>query len=493
MIACARCFPGFLRPTAGALAFLVMAAVLPGPARAEQASPSFAQGTHFFRRLLHDLDLRPLRTFDELVNDPSKNLLIVLGEATYQDPNQIAAFVRRGGVVLLATDRDCHTVLQPFGVQVLDRRLAVAADTRFAYKGFEECIFVEPQGRNSPLFDNLTVDGGLSRVATNRPGCLVRAQGCELQTLATFPRDCRPMYPRTVRRERSPAVQPDPFPFAVGGDWGQGRILVLSDHSVFINAMMWQTDNENFDFAYNCVNWLMGRGQRTHVLFLEEGHVQRLFEVPLAPPPLPPLPSLKEIVETADKGLGELERNNAFNQAIANAVREASPSQDAWERVVVLMATLALAALALARLSQARQRQEKAQPLAASAPESTASASGLYEQRHQALVREGNFWEAARALARQGFESALDSPAQGDGQASASAALARLGVQGRGWGKWRFRRRFNQLWQLAYGTEPVRISSRQFRRLDREIERMKAALDHDLPLAQVTRGGQERK
>jgi hypothetical protein len=257
--------------------------------------------------------------------------------------------------------------------------------------------------------------------------------------------------------------------------------------------MMWQGDNDNFDFARNCVNWLTARGQRTQVLFLEEGHVETSFDIPLKEPPLPPLPSLKAIVETVDKGLDELERDNAFNRAITNAVKEASPPQDQWERAVVVMSALALAAFGLARLSQARHRHEKTVDLAAARPGPTPPAPGLFEQRQQSMVREGNFWEAARALARQGFESIFGAQFQADGQMSASAALARLGVHESGWREWRIRRRFNRLWQLAYGTEPVRVSSRQLRRLGWDIERLKAALARDLPLDSAVRARQEKK
>jgi hypothetical protein len=476
MTARAYCFSGFFRLGLGALAVLFLSA-LPGRAQGQQVSQSFAQGTHLFRRILHDLDLRPLQTYGQLVNDESKKLLIVLGEPGYLHPRQIADFVKQGGAVLLATDRDCYNVLKPFGVEVVGRPVTVSADTRFAYKRSEECIFVQPHGRESHLFENLSVEDGLSRVATNRPGYLVCTPGCQLELLATFPPGCRTMHARPAHRgpysERQPGVPPDLLPFAVGGDWEQGRVLILCDHSVFINAMMWQPDIDNLDFAYNCVTWLTDRGKRTQVLFLEEGQVQTSFEIPLKEPPLPPL---KAIVEMVNKGLGELERDNAFNRAIDNAVKDASPPQDQWERAVILLSTLALAAFGLARLSQARHRPEKAAPLAVSGLGPTRPTPSLFEQRHQSMVQEGNFWEAARALARQGFESVLGAQFQADRQPSVSAVLALLGVQGSWWGKWRLRRRFNRLWQLAYGVEPIRISSRQLTRLGSEIELMKAAL-----------------
>jgi hypothetical protein len=225
MTARACCLPGSAHLSPGALIFSLLALALAGPARAEQVSPAFAQGTHFFRRILHTLELHPLENFAQLANDPSKTLLIVLGEATHLDPDQIASFITQGGAMLLATDRECYTVAQPFGVEIVGRHLMVSAKTRFAYKGLEECIFVQPRGTDSPLFENLAVEDGLSRVATNRPGYLTSARGSKLKILATFPPGCRLMYPRTARRgpyvERSSASSVL-LPFAIGGDWGQG-------------------------------------------------------------------------------------------------------------------------------------------------------------------------------------------------------------------------------------------------------------------------------
>jgi hypothetical protein len=127
---------------------------------------------------------------------------------------------------------------------------------------------------------------------------------------------------------------------------------------------------------------------------------------------------------------------------------------------------------ALARLSQARHRPEKTAPLAVAAPARMPSPN-LFDQRHQSMEQERNFWEAARALARQGLESVLAVPAPSNRQPSVPPSLK---VQGGWWRNWRVRRRFHRLWQLAYGTKPVRISSRQLSRLDQEIENMKAVL-----------------
>ena len=104
-------------------------------------------------------------------------------------------------------------------------------------------------------------------------------------------------------------------------------------------------------------------------------------------------------------------------------------------------ATSVLGLFALAQLSQARHRQEKVAPLSISTQTRTPPPS-LVDQRHQSMEQERNFWEAARALARQGLESALAVSGQGSPQSlEAGASLPTLNVQGGWWRNWRLRRR----------------------------------------------------
>jgi len=427
-------------------------AILTRPVQAQQVSARFAQGTHLFRRILHDLGLIPLRDFKQLAKEPENKLLIVLGETESVNSRlNLREFVEQGGAVLLATDRHC--MLRPFGVVVDGAPVTESLeDPAYIYKKSADCIFVQPNDKSSALFENLSVEKGISRVATNRPSHL---RSRDLRVFATFPPGCR----ATGYRNRI-------LSFAAGGDWEQGRILILSDHSVFINAMMWQPDIENFDFAYNCVNWLT-QAKRKEVLFLEEGQIQSLFEIPLKEPPLPPL---KAVVEAFDKGLSELENDNAFNRVIQNAVRELTSPQDKWLRVLVLVSTALLGLFALARLSQARHRPDKAP--ASSTSEAVLPAT-LVDQRHQTMEQEGDFWEAGRALARQGLESIFGTVA--------AEQPPPLAVQAGWWQKWKAHRQVRRLRRLAYGTEPIRISSRQLRRLGQEIESLKALLARSDP------------
>src|SRR5262249_13925433 len=56
-----------------------------------------------------------------------------------------------------------------------------------------------------------------------------------------------------------------------------GRLLVLADHSLFIDMMV-QPDNNNLDFAFGVVRWLMEDGKRTTVLMYDNGSPVRIFD-----------------------------------------------------------------------------------------------------------------------------------------------------------------------------------------------------------------------
>ena len=71
--------------------------------------------------------------------------------------------------------------------------------------------------------------------------------------------------------------------FAASGKMGEGRFLVLADHSVFVNLMTLQFDNANLAFTENCINWLKGDEERTRCLFVEDGEIRTDFKLPDAP------------------------------------------------------------------------------------------------------------------------------------------------------------------------------------------------------------------
>jgi hypothetical protein len=146
-------------------------------------------------------------------------------------------------------------------------------------------------------------------------------------------------------------------------------------------------------------------------------------------------------------------------------------------RGLILVLTFGLIFYGFLRLGHARQRNEPGSPLLTKALAQSAPAAGLVEQRHQAMLQEGNLWEAARALARQVFEPALGHPSGPVAGAPANAIMTpRVEAPGGWWQRWRVGREVRKLWELAYGPVPVRVSPRQFRRLKARLDTIQSAL-----------------
>jgi hypothetical protein len=452
------------------LAACIAAVVLLAPASRAAAQPepsvAFREGTHAFRRILFDLGLKkPLENVQSLGEDPRHTLLVVLGETDVLDqlPGGLHGFLDQGGAALVATDRavPARRLLEPFGFTV--NGVQVKAPQQLCYHDLDECPLLQPPLLGSPLAlfgrSRLPVAGtGLGTVATNRPSYVTIPEqlASGLHVVANLPSGC--IIPGRPGRTFLP------MNFGVGGKVGQGRLLVLADHSLFINEMMLQPDTDNVDFTYNCLDWLNGGERRTHALFVEEGAVQTSFDIPMKDVPVP-IPPLDALVPLADNTLQKLEQENAFNDLLLSVV----PFDQLWLALVLLVTGL-LAVYGLYRLAGARHRVDAGAPLLEALLARQPAARSLMEQRHQALLGRGNLWEPARALARQGFEAAGLAPAAG------RSVPPRVVATG-GWWRRRARSRaLRRLWQLAYGDRPVPVSRAEFARLPRRVEEVRAAL-----------------
>src|SRR5262249_18482707 len=111
------------------------------------------------------------------------------------------------------------------------------------------------------------------------------------------------------------------FPFAVAGKVGKGRLVVLADHSVFIDIMLATKENGNAAFAENCVGWLAeGRQPRDRVLFYEEGTIRTKFDVlPVRDVPID-LPPPEKLVPLMDRFLADAERSDTFDRILRDLV-----------------------------------------------------------------------------------------------------------------------------------------------------------------------------
>ncbi len=461
---------------------LALALLGPRPAAGQGARRvPFAEDTHVFRRILFDFKLTSLETIQQQVNsDPADTLIVILGDTKWISAHGdlwLAPFVAKGGALLVATDRDPgpggrRELLAVAGVTVNGMSVRCWDDSA-CYRGLDYCPFVIPaRGAEPALFrDPRQGDATALRVATNAPSILQRVQGpgAQLDALATLPSTwSSPAFPG--RRFLSGLL------FAVGGERGAGKVLVLADHSLFINEMMLPQDNDNVEFTYNCLDWLRTKagGRRTKVLLVEDGRVRTDLDVPLKNVPINPeqLPGLlyenrNELAVGVEQELARLERDKALNEGLMDFLSDQGLTPEHLERLAVVLLSVLLAGFVGFRLlTRGRHRAEPAVlPLARAVAQHVPTAP-LLEQRHRALLRGGNVWEAARGVARQWFAAA---------GAPAGAAVPRVVVEGGWWERWLMRRRVRRLWRLAYGPRPVRVSLRALRRLFGELEELSVA------------------
>ncbi len=460
--------------------FLTAETAVAQDAQKQPPSPAFLQGTEAFRRILFDAgkDLNkdgvtPLKTFSDL-DDPRHTLLIAFGNVgrLKEVPDGVENFVRRGGALFLATDRP----LLPRNVESAVGRMTgfavsgdsmVCGDGDSCYRGLDYCPFLQPERDADPnLFRNLVPPGaGVSTVATNAPSCLTFVQPSNLSVLAWLPERSGP--------EGTGAESFDTR-FAVGGDVGNegGRVLLLADHSIFINEMLMQQDNGNVEFSYNCLKWMVSGpdGPRTKVLFVEDGKINSKFDVPLKEVPGELLDRILDFLanrlETAARRRTESleEKVREFDEREWFYDHHVSP-QNVLQSLVIVLAVLVVLYGCWKVGWKARYRSDLQGPLLATTLHRLAPAGTVAEQRRLALIHGDNLWEPARDLARQCL---------GETGARPGAAPPPVAVRG-GWRRrWTTAGRLKRLWRLAYGP-PVRVPLGEWRRLLREVQELKGA------------------
>lgn len=451
------------------------------PSRRERRRKALLEGTHVLRRILFDGGLRPLEEFEALGEDPARTLLIVLGDlnALRDVPGGLDKFVRGGGAVLAASDRPVtdddarRGLLAVAGVSINHESL-VCTTSFLCYRGVTYCPFIRPvPGAFPPIFRDAA--GGFQTqlgVASNIPSHLrVRREfPGTVRPLATLPPGCVLDTPHGLM----PAEQEMPL-FAVGGELGDGQVLVLADHSLFINEMMLPGDTNNVEFAYNVLRWLRGRGGvRDRVLFVEEGRIETRLQIPLRSVAIPPEEALRmlfarrnDLLVQGERALGRLEREGGHDRAVFAVLDRLGLPPERLLRGLLALTTLAVLAVLFYRLGiRARFRHDSTVPVLAEGLARNLPPGPLVEQRQQALVRLGNLREPAALLVRRWF--------------------ARLGLDPRlttpptfevrgGWlRRWRLRVRLWQLWRLATGQSMPRIHAPGLWRLQRELEQLQA-------------------
>jgi len=491
--------------------------VPPAPAQ-QQLSQAFLEGTHVFRRILKDMHFSPVTSWGDLSSQPrtKENLkqTIIIFHGDPGNELRLKHLLGIGGAVLLASDQKIgsekmrNDLLAIAGVTITGELVHCPAEVPphpSRYRDNEDCPLLCPLQAGEELFR------GNLRVATNRPSWLQVQQGglpWGIERLAELPDGCERYRLRPSAfigtGFHSRRLGKDQRLFAVGVEVGESRLLVLADHSLFINAMMMQPDNGNVEFAYNCLDYLRGPAgskQRNQVLFVEEGKVNSNFNVPLKDVPGIPPGAINAVLAKVGDHLAELEKpraelggQNVFDHSIVSWWDRHGVTSGHVRNAVLVLLTVVLLAYGCLRLLRANgYRPEPGVPLVAEASAAALPTADLPDQRLQALMQLGNFWESGRALARQVFASASEPPGlsrrtalpsrpDGSGEPSYKAAAAgssvpRIVVRGGGWWqRWRRRRQVARLWRLAHAATPVRISPAAWPRLVAELEQLQADL-----------------
>ncbi len=500
-----------------------------GTASAQTQTVPYEQRMDAFRRLLFELHFQPLCTFADLQADPGESLFILLGDprglANQYFPEGLRSFVEQGGAVLIATDmetkgeagqnlRELAGVTVTGETLVIKRRHSIAPNNRpVLYNNSRYCPFVDPLEHANgvgtvaallgvsdrpdlfhryPHFDQTRL-----QVATNAPSRLALSRWflpVGIHQLARLSQLCH----EEKNAERKFVDENGPL-FAVGGTVGKGRVLVLADHSIFINRMILPHDNDNLEFTIHCLHWLRGGaatpmealralrayaepgneekarsqliGQRNKVLFWDNGVIHSNFEASLKKMPAPPaLPSEPALVAAIDKAIAKLEASNSFNRALLEQLDETLGGREGVVCTAVYLLTLgALLFLGYRFLWRTRYRPELAAPSLAKVLREHEPKMSLLDQRRQALLRLDNVWEVGHRLARECFESA--------GVMLTGAAPPRVVLaQGSRWQRWRINRRVARLWRLARGDAPAPLSPAALKDRLCELEELKTAL-----------------
>lgn len=311
------------------------------PATSQELVPEelWKRGYHGFTSLCRALNLQPLEDASAWRREPPRQSLLVMFGAFDRLPvAHLDDYLRRGGALLLASDRGERGVVRLSGIDLIRGPLHVAnADASF--HNFLDCPQISRFEEGHPVTD------GLLNVAANRPGAITIVPSARSQwhALAHLP------------RMRELGVSGLPFVVARETPAG-GRAVVVADQTVFANQMLFHEDNAQL--ALNALRWL-SQGERTRVLIVDDQTViappapeQVEIEVPPPTPEqvrealrnLPP----EVLIAFANTVIAGLEDEGIPNEFIAFLMEKISDRN--YRRLLLLVPTALLGFLVVLRL-----------------------------------------------------------------------------------------------------------------------------------------------
>jgi hypothetical protein len=416
--------------------------------------PVYAAGTNAFRNILYGVQqehkMEVLPSVQALAQrPPNQTVIVILGKlpaSTVAKLNDtlgegLVGFVRNGGALFVASDEHSDAYWD-FGVTIDGTLLRHRFGPDVFKSEFESMPLVRPVNRpNVPI----PVFQGLGDLATNLPSYLELHPRSPLEILAQLPMGTVPDDPSVSLRASSP------LPFAAGGilPRTQGRALFLADHSMFINCMLLQRENDNAVFANRCLEWLVRNDgtapERDRILYLEDGVPVTDLNVALEPGYLFDMDSVDHLVHGVDGFIADQEHNDALNRLLQRLPRTT------WLAIVAVGGSLVMLLLVMQRLSLRRFRPEPGMELFSVAALRYGPSRLPLRDRTAEMHRDGQFSDAARGVLNQFFTevapgSTKSPTVRPDGRPDQDARL----------NNW-----LRDLWQLAYGP-PQFISAARF-------------------------------
>jgi hypothetical protein len=452
------------------LAAIVLAwAILVSCARAqEEDAPTVPYaGPHLFCHVLHTNKMTPIESFTEAMKAPMETTIILFGDPAFLKETtwaeiRLTQFLDAGGSLLIATDHEWN--LGELSIHFTGTPVYTPEDQskEFAYRGELECpmlryAFVDKghDVRAHPLFGLLH-----KGIATNYPSHLRVLRGNKaLEGLLEFPFADELWI---VRPGRRPGLHAQYMAGSPKNTAPLGRALYIAGHGMFINAMMAQTDSDNFEFAGNAVRWLReGPDGTSHskVLFYVDGEIVSNFDMKLTPPipplPIPPVAALNRLVRG-------WENERFFQNMLAEAL---GSNMGRFIAIVLGIVTLIVLIYGAKKFMEARHHFETTVPQLLG-PQLVAKGTMPSEQRQQALLRHGDFREPSRHLANAWLQQEFG---------VTPGANARFHAEGFFWWRWRLQRQADFVLRLTRNAGAARMSRPQFFALVKTLKELSAA------------------
>ncbi len=429
----------------------------------DRAALAFARGTHCFRSIIDvvrsERELKVLTDLNKLAEAPKRSVLIVYGklpqvslerlESALDSVGGLRGFVMGGGALLVVSDEPMRPDLSDFGIWVNGTLLRNDWDFyNYDHNPAMPVVLPEPDERTAdvPVFHHL-----LPPLVTSRPSYLDYAhppgKDDALKPLAFLP-------PGT-RSDRDPNVVPEKPLFAVGGRLREGRVLFLADHSMFINCVIMQEDNSNFELARNCLEWIVDSDgdKRDQLLYLQDGIVTTDLNVPLEPGLELDEHALDQLIGGLNLLIAEQEKEDSLNSLLQRVPRST------WITIFIIAGSVLLLLFMIVRLGGLRFRAEPGSALFPLAAIRYGPSRAPLRDRTAEVHREGNFRDATRGMVQQFFSGVLGDLAHVGRRHAGPPQVRPRGLPGQ---EVHLNASLREFWTLAYGPIPRSISSSHF-------------------------------